>query len=284
MSNALRTTFLLGLLTGLLMLFGDMFAGRAGMTVALVAAAVMNFGAYWFSDKIVLATYRAQPIEESQAPELFSIVRGLAQKANIPVPRIYLIPSDAPNAFATGRSPQHAAVAVTQGILGILDRSELEGVLAHELGHVFNRDILISTVAATLAGAVGWLAHAAQWGAFLGGRDDRDGRNPLALLAFAILAPIAAMIIQLAVSRSREYGADDSGARLCGNPEALASALEKLAVGSSRIPMEASPATAHLFIVNPLTAGAAFARLFSTHPPIEERIARLRGMRLRGAL
>jgi heat shock protein HtpX len=283
MASTLKTTLLLGSLTGLLLLFGDLFGGRSGVQVAFVFAAIMNVGAYWFSDKIVLMTYRAQPIEESEAPELYRIVRGLAQKANIPMPRIYRIPTDSPNAFATGRNPQHAVVAVTDGILRMLSLEELEGVLAHELGHVTNRDILVSSIAATLAGAVMMLARMAQWGAMFGGmqRDDREGRgNGLILLLMAILAPLAAMVIQFAVSRAREYGADDSGAKLCGNPEALASALEKLAIASGRIPLPASPQTAHLFIVNPLTGGQFLSNLFSTHPPIEERIARLRQMRL----
>jgi heat shock protein HtpX len=283
MASTLKTTLLLGSLTGLLLLFGDLFGGRSGVQVAFVFAAIMNVGAYWFSDKIVLMTYRAQPIEESEAPELYRIVRGLAQKANIPMPRIYRIPTDSPNAFATGRNPQHAVVAVTDGILRILTLEELEGVLAHELGHVTNRDILVSSIAATLAGAVMMLARMAQWGAMFGGmeRDDREGRsNGLILLLMAILAPLAAMVIQFAVSRAREYGADDSGAKLCGHPEALASALEKLAIGSGRIPLPANPQTAHLFIVNPLTGGQFLSNLFSTHPPIEERIARLRQMRL----
>ena len=283
MSSTLRTTFLLASLTALILLFGDLFGGSEGVKWAFVIAAVMNLGSYWFSDKIVLMTYRAQPIEESEAPELYRIVRGLAQKANIPMPRIYRIPTDSPNAFATGRNPQHAVVAVTDGILRILTLEELEGVLAHELGHVTNRDILVSSIAATLAGAVMMLARMAQWGAMFGGmeRDDREGRsNGLILLLMAILAPLAAMVIQFAVSRAREYGADDSGAKLCGHPEALAFALEKLAVASGRVPLPASPQTAHLFIVNPLTGGQFLSNLFSTHPPIEERIARLRQMQL----
>jgi heat shock protein HtpX len=277
----LKTTLLLGSLTALIVLFGDILGGSSGVKWALGIAAIMNFGSYWFSDKIVLATYRAQPIEESEAPDLYRIVRGLAQKANVPMPRIYRIPTDSPNAFATGRNPEHAAVAVTDGILQLLSAEELEGVLAHELGHVFNRDILVSSIAATLAGAIMWLAQMVRWGAMFGGleRDREERGNPLLMLLFAVLAPIAAMLIQLAVSRAREYGADASGARLCGRPEALASALEKLAIGSGRIPLPASPQTAHLFIVNPLS-GKFFANLFSTHPPIEERIARLRQMRL----
>ena len=283
MSSMIKTTLLLGALTGLLILLGDVFGGAAGAKWAFVMAAVMNIGSYWFSDKIVLATYRAQPIAESDAPELYEIVRRLSQRAGVPMPRVYRIPTDSPNAFATGRSPQHAAVAVTDGILRLLTWEELEGVLAHELGHVFNRDILISSIAATLAGAVMMLARMAQWGAMfggIGGRDDRDDRpNGLILLVAMILAPLAATVIQLAVSRSREYGADDSGAKLCGNPEALASALEKLAIQSVRVPLPASPQTAHLFIVNPLS-GQFLANLFSTHPPIEERIRRLRSMHL----
>jgi heat shock protein HtpX len=283
MSSTLRTTFLLASLTALILLFGDLFGGSEGVKWAFVIAAVMNLGSYWFSDKIVLMSYGAQPIAESDAPELYQIVRRLSQKASVPMPRIYRIPTDSPNAFATGRNPQHAVVAVTDGILSLLSWEELEGVLAHELGHVFNRDILVSSIAATLAGAVMMLARMAQWSAMFGGmsRDERDNRGGggLALILMAILAPIAAMLIQLAVSRAREYGADDSGARLCGNPEALASALEKLAIQSGRIPMAASPQTAHMFIVNPLS-GRSFANLFSTHPPIEERIRRLRQMRL----
>jgi heat shock protein HtpX len=283
MSSMLKTTLLLGALTALILLFGDLFGGTTGVKYAFVLAAIMNLGSYWFSDKIVLASYGAQPIAESEAPELYQIVRRLSQKAGVPMPRVYRIPTDSPNAFATGRNPQHAVVAVTDGILRLLTWEELEGVLAHELGHVFNRDILVSSIAATLAGAVMMLARMAQWGAMFGGfggRDDREDRgNGLVLLLAAILAPIAAMLIQLAVSRAREYGADSSGARLCGNPEALASALEKLAIQSGRIPMAASPQSAHLFIVNPLSK-QFLANLFSTHPPIEERIARLRRMRL----
>lgn len=280
MPSAIKTTLLLAGLTGLFLWIGDALGGTVGMQYAFVLAVVMNVGSYWFSDKIVLASYGAQPIAEADAPELYQIVRRLAQKAQVPMPRIYRIPSDSPNAFATGRNPQHAVVAVTDGILRLLTREEIEGVLAHELGHVFNRDILVSSIAATLAGAVMMLARMAQWGALFGGRGDREERgNGLVLLLAMVLAPLAAMLIQLAVSRAREYGADDSGARLCGNPEALASALEKLAIQSGRIPLGASPQTAHLFIVNPLS-GQFLANLFSTHPPIEERVARLRRMRL----
>jgi heat shock protein HtpX len=284
MSSRLKTTMLLGLLTGLLVVIGNVFGGQQGMTIALVLAVAMNAFAYFFSDKLVLRAYGAQPIEEQQAPELYQIVRRLAQKAQVPMPRIYLIPSESPNAFATGRNPQHAVVAVTQGILRIMSWQELEGVLAHELGHVLNRDILVSSIAATIAGAIMYLAEMLRWSAFLGlGRgDDREDRNPIALLAVMLLAPFAAMLIQMAVSRAREYGADTTGARLCGSPEALASALEKLHAASTQIPLEASPQTAHLFIVNPLSGGQALMNLFSTHPPIEKRIERLRSMRLRG--
>ena len=246
-------------------------------------ALVMNFVSYWFSDKIVLASYGAQPIGEADAPVVYRIVRNLATKARIPMPRLYLLPAEAPNAFATGRNPQHAAVAVTEGILRIMSEEELEGVLAHELSHVLNRDVLTSTIAATLAGAVMMLANMARWGAMFAGsrRDDEEGGglNPIALIVTALLAPIAAMLIQMAISRSREYEADASGARLTRNPLGLASALARLEQASQAIPMDASPATAHLFIVNPLS-GRAFMNLFSTHPPIEERIARLRAMRV----
>ncbi len=283
MSSAIKTTILLASLTALILLFGDLFGGSEGVKWAFVIAAIMNLGSYWFSDKIVLMSYGAQPIAESDAPELYQVVRRLTQKAGIPMPRVYRIPTDSPNAFATGRNPQHAVVAVTDGILRMLTMEELEGVLAHELGHVTNRDILVSSIAATLAGAVMMLARMAQWGAMFGGmeRDDRGERsNGLVLLLMAVLAPLAAMLIQLAVSRSREYGADESGAKLCGRPDELASALEKLAVASGRIPLPASPQTAHLFIVNPLAGGQFVSNLFSTHPPIEERIARLRQMQL----
>jgi len=282
MSNVLKTGLLLGVLTALLVLAGQAIAGERGMIIAFVFAAIMNFVSYWFSDKLVLAMYRAQPVDETQAPRLHAIVRRLATRAQIPMPRIYIIPSDTPNAFATGRNPQHAAVAVTEGITRILDEDELEGVLAHELSHVTNRDVLISTIAATLAGAITYLAHMAQWAAIFGGRsqdDEEGGSNPLVMILFAILAPIAAMLVQFAVSRSREFQADASGARLAGRTYGLAKALEKIEVASRVEPLPANPATAHLFIVNPLS-GESFARLFSTHPPTEERIARLRAMRL----
>lgn len=280
MNNTLKTTALLGLLTGLLILIGGYFGGSRGMSMAFVLAFLMNFGAYWFSDRIVLAMYGAQPVSEAEAPELHRIVHGLTLRAHMPMPRIYVIPSEAPNAFATGRDPEHAAVAATDGILRILNEEELEGVLAHELAHVRNRDTLISTVAATLAGVIVMLARMAMWMPYFGGggRDDDDrGGGAVGFLFLAILAPIAATLIQLAISRSREFQADESGARLTHKPYALASALQKLEVGANRVPMEANPATSHLFIVNPLRGDVLF-KLFSTHPPIEERIARLRAL------
>ena len=281
MSNMFKTALLLTILTALLVLIGGAIGGQQGMLVAFFFALVMNFASYWFSDKVILAMYGAQPIEEAEAPTLYRIVRTLATRAGIPMPRVYLIPSEAPNAFATGRNPQHAAVAVTEGIMRILDEQELEGVLAHELSHVKNRDVLIATIAATLAGAITYLAHMAQWAAIFGGRrdDEEQGGSIVGTLLMAILAPVAALLIQLAVSRAREYQADVSGARLAGKTWGLAKALEKLQVASQAVPMEATPATAHLFIVSPLR-GEMLLRLFSTHPPIEERIARLRAMRV----
>lgn len=281
MSNMFKTALLLAILTALLVLVGGAIGGQQGMLIAFLFALAINFASYWFSDRIVLAMYGAQPIEESEAPGLYRIVRTLATRAGIPMPRVYLIPSETPNAFATGRNPQHAAVAVTEGILRLLDEAELEGVLAHELSHVRNRDVLIATIAATLAGAITYLAHMAQWAAIFGGRrdDEEEGGGVVGTLLMAILAPIAAMLIQLAVSRAREFQADASGARLAGKTWGLARALEKLETASQAIPMEAAPATAHLFIVNPLS-GRTLLRLFSTHPPIEERIARLRSMRV----
>jgi heat shock protein HtpX len=281
MSNMFKTALLLAVLTALLVLIGGAIGGQQGMLVAFLLALVMNFFSYWFSDKIVLAMYGARPIEESQAPALYRIVRTLATRGGIPMPRVYLIPTDTPNAFATGRNPQHAAVAVTEGSMRILDEEELEGVLAHELSHVKNRDVLIATIAATLAGAITYLAHMAQWAAIFGGRrdDEEEGGGAFGAIFMAILAPIAAMLIQMAVSRAREFQADATGARLAGKPWGLAKALEKLDTASKAMPMDASPATAHLFIVNPLS-GRSLLRLFSTHPPIEERIARLRSMRV----
>ena len=280
MSNIFKTGLLLAVLTAMLVLIGGAIGGQQGMLVAFMLALAMNFFSYWFSDKMVLAMYGARPIEESEAPALYAVVRRLATRAQIPMPRVYMIASDTPNAFATGRNPEHAAVAVTEGILRILDQDELEGVLAHELSHVKNRDVLISTIAATLAGAITYLAHMAQWAAIFGGRrDDEEGSNPIALIAMAIVAPIAAMLVQLAVSRAREYQADATGARLAGRTWGLSKALEKLQMAQQVAPMDANPATAHLFIVNPLS-GQAFMNLFSTHPPLEERIARLRAMRI----
>ncbi len=247
------------------------------MEMALGLAVVMNFASYFFSDKIALAMYRAKPVTREELPRAYEVVERLTQKMGIPLPKIYVIPTDSPNAFATGRNPQHASVAVTQGILNLLTDEELEGVLAHELGHVRNRDILISSVAATLAGAITLLARMGFWFGGMGGSDDRDRGGGLSGLLMLILAPIAATLIQLAVSRSREYQADATGAQLTGNPYALASALKKLDAYSKRIPMQASPSTAHLFIVAPLLSGASFANLFSTHPPIAKRIERLTG-------
>jgi len=253
------------------------------MVIALVFAGIMNFGSYWFSDRIVLAMYRAQEVQEADAPELFRIVRGLSQRTGMPMPKVYIIPNDAPNAFATGRSPQHAAVAVTEGILRLLSAEELEGVLAHELAHIQHRDTLISTVAATMAGVIMMLASMARWAALFGGfggRDEEDrGGGALGFIFMAVLAPIAATLIQLAISRSREYSADEGSARITKQPARLAQALEKLENAAERIPMDANPATSHLFIVNPLHGGTLLS-LFSTHPPIEERIARLRAMRI----
>lgn len=280
MSSVLRTTVLLAALTALFIVIGGAIGGNQGMFVAFIFALLMNFGSYWFSDKIVLTMYRAQEVSPREAPELHRLVQRLAQRAGIPMPRVYIIPSDAPNAFATGRNPQHGAVAVTEGIMRLLDEDELAGVLAHELGHIRNRDTLIMTVAATLAGAITMLAHMAQWGAIFGGhgrRDDEGNGGVFGLLFMALLAPIAATLIQLAISRSREYFADSTGAAIAGSPRGLARALEKLHYASQRVPMEANPATAHLFIVNPLTGGSLL-NLFSTHPPIEERIRRLRRM------
>jgi heat shock protein HtpX len=280
MGNVLKTGVLLAGLTILLVLVGGAVGGQHGMLLAFIMALVMNVASYWFSDKIVLSMYRAQPVTEASAPDLYRIVRTLATRAGLPMPRVYIIPTDTPNAFATGRDPQHAAVAVTEGIMRMLDDEELEGVLAHELGHVKNRDTLIMTVAATLAGAITYLAHMAQWAAiFGGGRRDDEGSHGgmLGGILMAILAPIAAMLVQMAISRTREYQADTTGARIAGNPRGLARALEKMDRAAKALPMDASPATAHLFIVNPLSGGALLS-LFSTHPPIQERIARLRAM------
>ncbi len=277
----LRTTLLLGALTGLIMAIGHLLGGSQGLIIAFIFAIITNFVSYWFSDKIVLAAYGARQVSEAEAPMLYRIVHNLALGARIPMPRLYIIPSDAANAFATGRNPQHAAVAVTEGILRLMNERELTGVLSHELSHVTNRDILISSIAATLAGVIMMIANMARWAALFGGysrSDEREGGGGvIGLIAMSILAPIAAMIIQMAISRTREYAADASGAHLSGDPLALASALGKLGAASERIPLDASPQTSHLFIVNPLS-GRSLMQLFSTHPPLEDRIERLQAM------
>jgi len=274
MGNMFKTAFLLTALTLLLMFIGRHYGGENGMFLALAVAVALNFGAYFFSDKIALATYRAQPVTREELPRAYAAVERLTQKIGIPMPKIYVIPTESPNAFATGRNPSHASVAVTHGILGLLNDEELEGVLAHELGHVNNRDILISSVAATIAGAITMISR---FGFFFGGGSrDRRGGGGLTGLFMLIVAPIAATMIQLAVSRSREYEADATGAHFTGNPYALASALQKLDAYSRRVPMQASPSTAHLFIIQPLL-GINFGGLFSTHPPIAKRIERLTG-------
>ena len=278
--NTLKTALLLTSMTLLLLFIGEYFGGQNGLILAFLFAGVMNFVSYFLSDKIALAMYRAQPVTREQAPRLYQIVERLTGKTGLPMPKIFVIPNDSPNAFATGRNPNHASVAVTQGILGLLNDDEMEGVLAHELGHVRNRDILISSVTATIAGAITFLARMGAWGAMFGGyggRDNRDrGGGGFAALLMLILAPIAAMLIQLAVSRSREYQADATGAHITGNPYALASALQKLDAYSRRVPMQATPSTAHLFIIQPLL-GMNLAGLFSTHPPTAKRIERLTG-------
>ena len=278
MQSTLKTTLLLASLTALIVFIGGSLGGQSGMVIAFVFAVVMNFGAYWFSDKIVLKMYKARQVEPSEAPGLYQMVERLAQKSGLPTPRVYVIPQDQPNAFATGRNPEHAVVAVTQGILRLMNDEELEGVLAHELGHVKNRDILISSIAATLAGAIMMLGSMARWGAIFGGfgRDDDEGGGIFGLLFMMILAPLAAVLIQMAISRTREYHADATAAEMTGSPYGLAHALEKLGKATKQIPMEANPSTAHMFIVNPLS-GRAMMKLFSTHPPLEERIRRLLG-------
>ena len=279
--NNIKTLFLLVTLTLILIWAGAAMGGRQGMTIAFIFALGINFFAYWFSDKIVLKMYRAKEVTEAEAPDLYGTVRRLAQKAEIPMPRVYIIDQEQPNAFATGRNPGHAAIAVTTGIMRILSQEELQGVIGHELAHVKHRDILISTIAATIAGAVSFLAQMAQWAMIFGGHrgDDDEGGSPIAAIIMMIVGPIAAMIIQMAISRSREYVADEGGARLAGNPRYLSSALRKLHTASQKIPMDANPATSHMFIVNPLSGGG-IVKLFSTHPPIEERIARLESMSL----
>ncbi len=281
MGNTFKTALLLTALTLFLLFMGSVFGGQRGLVLACGLAVVMNFISYFYSDKIALAVYRAQPVTREQLPRVYQIVERLAQKMGIPLPKIYVIPNESPNAFATGRNPKHASVAVTEGILNLLSDEELEGVLAHELGHVRNRDILISSVAATLAGAVTMLARMGYWASLFGGmggdREERSGGGGFVALLMLILAPIAATLIQLAVSRSREYQADATGAELTGNPYALANALRKLDAYSKRVPLQASPSTAHLFIVAPMLGGISFANLFSTHPPIAKRIERLTG-------
>lgn len=278
--NQFKTFILMLVLTGLFILVGSAIGGRSGAVYAFIFAALMNFFAYWFSDKIVLRMYRAQPVSQSEAPELYQIVGELVNKASLPMPKVYIIENDTPNAFATGRNPEHAAVAVTSGILRILSKEELMGVIGHELSHIQHRDILISTIAATIAGAISMLASMARWGAIFGvGRSDDDeggGGNILFVLLFTMVASVAAMLIQMAISRSREYLADEGGAHL-SHPLSLARALGKLEVAAQRIPMDANPSTAHMFIVNPLRGGGVLS-LFSTHPPIEERIAKLEEM------
>jgi len=279
MGNQVRTAVLLTAMTLFLIFIGRLIGGRQGMIIAFVLAAGMNFFSYWFSDKMVLKMYRASEITAQQAPQIYALVQDLTQRAGLPMPRIFLIPQQAPNAFATGRNPEHAVVAVTQGLVNLMDQEEIRGVLSHELAHVKNRDILIGSVAATMAGAVMMLATMARWSAFFGGGDDDEGGlGTIGLIVMSILAPLGAMVIQMAISRSREYLADATGAGFTGHPEGLASALEKLGTYSKQIPMNASPSTAHMFIVNPLS-GKSLMSLFSTHPPLEERIARLRGQR-----
>jgi heat shock protein HtpX len=276
MNNTLKTGILLVIMTLLFMYIGKLIGGLNGMIIAFFIAVVMNIGSYWFSDKIALGYYNAQPISEQEAPELYSMVRRLTVSANLPMPRLYVIPGNVANAFATGRNPQNAAVAVTEGLLHILDRDEVEGVIAHELAHVKNRDILISAIAATFAGAIMMIANLARFGMMISDSDDNRGVNPIALLVTIIVGPIAAAIIQMAISRSREYQADAYGAQISGNPNGLANALEKLQQASSQTQSYGNAETAHMFIVNPLKGG--ISGLFSTHPPMEERIARLRSM------
>ncbi len=282
MANWFKTMLLFVALAAVLMLVGGAVAGRQGLIIALVISIGINFFSYWFSDKIVLASYRAKPLTETEAPRAHAVLAQLSQAAGIPKPPLYHTPESSPNAFATGRDPQHAVVCVTDGILDLLDEEELKGVLGHELAHVKHRDILIGTVAASIASTIMFIASMARWaaifGGFGGGRDREGGGNPIALLVAAVVAPLAALLIQMAISRSREYGADESGAQFAGNPYGLANALKKLQTVSARIPLKASPATAHMFIVKPFTGGGMF-NLFATHPPIEKRIARLMDMR-----
>jgi len=282
MGNWFKTTLLLGAMTVLIVWIGNLFGGRQGMVLAFILAMGMNFFSYWYSDKIVLKMYRAREVSPQDFPKLYEAVRQLSQNAGLPMPRVYIIPEESPNAFATGRDPEHAVVAVTEGLLKSMNDEEATGVLAHEMAHVKNRDILIGSIAATMAGAIMILATMARWTAFFGGGSQDDegggGLGAIGLIAMSIMAPIAAMLIQMAISRSREYQADATGSRLAGNPEGLANALEKLGAASRRLPLKANPSTAHMFIVNPLSGGSMMS-LFSTHPPLQERIARLRGTR-----
>lgn len=277
--NTFKTFLLMFALTLLLIFIGGIIGGEGGMIIAFIFAGLMNLVSYWFSDKIVLKMYRAKELNRSDMPRLFQMTEEMTGRAGLPMPKLYLIPSDQPNAFATGRNPQHAAVAVTSGIVKILSEDELRGVIAHELAHVKHRDILVASIAATIAGAISMIASMAKWALIFGGRgsNDRDGGNPVAAIAMMIVAPIAAMMIQMAISRSREFLADEGGAKMAGNPLSLASALKKLHAKAEQIPMEATPATAHMFIVSPLRGGG-FLRLFSTHPPMEERVSRLEAM------
>ena len=281
MENWFKTTLLLGVMTALIVLVGRLIGGQQGMIFAFMLAIGMNFFSYWFSDKIVLRMYNAREVTAQENPRLYEIVRSIAQRANLPMPKVYIIPEESPNAFATGRNPEHAVVAATEGLLRLMNTDEITGVLSHEMAHVKNRDILIGSIAATMAGAIMIIANMARWSALLGGRsdNDRNSMGGIGLLVMSILAPLAAVLIQMAISRSREYQADSTGASFAGNPGGLASALEKLGVYSKRLPMQnATENTAHMFIVNPLS-GRSFASLFSTHPPLEERIARLTGKR-----
>lgn len=281
--NTIKSVMLLGLLTGLLVIFGGALGGQSGALIGLIMAGVMNFASYWWSDKIVLKMYKAQEVKYEDAPELYGDIQELAQNAGLPMPKVFIVPEQAPNAFATGRNPEHGVVAVTQGIMKLLNREELKGVLAHELAHIKNRDILIGSIAATIAGAITYIAYMAQFAAMFGGMGggDRRGANPIALIAMAILAPLAAALIRMAISRTREYGADKGGAQICGNPVYLANALRKMANYSGRaqfsVNEQTAESTAHMMIISPMIGGG-FAKLFSTHPPIEERISRLEDM------
>lgn len=280
MLNQFKSFFLLTLMTLFIVWIGFLMGGRSGMTIALIFAAGMNFFSYWFSDKIVLKMYRAQEVTPHQSPEIYQMVSQLARKASLPMPKVFIIPDDSPNAFATGRNPDHAVVAVTHGLLRIMNQDEIMGVLAHEMAHIKNRDILVGSIAATMAGAIMWIAYMARWSAFLGGGshdEEGGGLGGLGLIIMSILAPLAAILIQMAISRSREYLADETGAEFAGHSRGLAGALKKLGQYSQRIPMDAKPSTAHMFIVNPL-AGGSLMSLFSTHPPLENRIARLMGV------